>query len=115
MKTLLASFAFVLAVSLSAQATEPVFTKVGKQLKATYFHDNGNVAQTGFFLNGKLHGKWVMYDQAGKKIAIGQYHLGKRTGKWFFWKEEGLNEVDYHDNRIVDVVIWKNHESLAVK
>ena len=54
-----------------AQSTEPIFEKEGKMVKATYFHDNGEIAQMGYMLNGKLHGDWTMFDAKGSKIAAG--------------------------------------------
>ncbi len=101
-------------ISLAAQEIEPKFEKEGKQVKATYFHDNGEIAQTGFYLNGKLHGEWKMYDTEGDKIAMGQYDQGIRTGKWFFWKGAELEEVAYVDNEIVNVTKWKNAESVVL-
>ncbi len=83
-------------------------------VKATFFHDNGQVAQEGYFLNGKLHGEWVMYDGSGKKIAMGQYAGGAKTGKWFFWEETLLKEVDFSNNQIVAVVNWNNGEPVVI-
>ena len=83
-------------------------------VQATYFHDNGNIAQTGFLLKGKLHGQWLMYNTAGKKIASGKYVEGKKAGKWFFWEGEILKEVDYADNRIVNVKKWNKSEIVSV-
>mgnify|MGYP003668792394 FL=1 len=45
-----------------------------------------------------------MFDEAGQKIASGEYLNGKKTGKWFFWKGEELKEVDFEDSRIVSVI-----------
>ena len=114
MKTILTSLALIFSISLSSQNIEPKFEKEGDQIKGTYFHENGTIAQTGYFLGGKLHGKWKMYNDEGKKIAIGEYGAGKKTGKWFFWKGEELKEVDYSDNKIANIVVWNNAEPIAV-
>ena len=104
----------IFTFSVTAQDIEPKFEKEGKLVKATYYHDNGEIAQTGFYLNGKLHGEWKMYDEAGKKIAMGRYDEGTRTGKWFFWEGEALQEVAYVENKIVNITKWKNAESVIL-
>lgn len=109
---------FIIAVLFSlgtyAQGIEPTMEKVGKTVKATYYHDNGEIAQVGYMLKGKLHGQWLMYDAKGKKIASGKYVDGKREGKWFFWEGEALKEVDFADNRIVAVKKWNQSEVVSV-
>jgi len=103
--------AMMLTVALSAQ--EPTYTKDGNKVIATYFHENGNIAQTGEFLKGKLHGEWNMFNEAGAKIASGEYLNGKKTGKWFFWKGEELKEVDFEDSRIVSVTNYESKEGIV--
>ncbi len=103
MKTIPFFLALFLTVAIAAQDKAPSFTKDGSKVLATYFHDNGEIAQTGEFLKGKLHGEWKMFDEAGNKIASGAYVNGKKTGKWFFWKGEELKEVDFEDSRIVSI------------
>jgi antitoxin component YwqK of YwqJK toxin-antitoxin module len=102
------------ALYMQAQGATPVYEKDGEMVKATFYHENGAIAQQGYFLNDKLHGDWVMYDVSGKKVAAGQYQFGVKTGKWFFWNEEDLQEVDYNDNQIVSVVRWNNGRSVAI-
>tara|TARA_R110002051_G_scaffold250833_1_gene310184 strand:- start:4093 stop:4443 length:351 start_codon:yes stop_codon:yes gene_type:complete len=114
MKTITLFLALFLTVTIFAQETKPTFTKEGNKVIATYFHDNGQVAQTGEFLKGKLHGEWNMFDEEGKKIASGEYVNGKKTGKWFFWKGEELKEVDFEDSRIVNVTQYKSKEAVVV-
>ncbi|WP_127022875.1 toxin-antitoxin system YwqK family antitoxin [Flagellimonas beolgyonensis] len=114
MKKAVLFLALMFVVAVSAQDTKPTFEKVGEMVKATYFHDNGEIAQTGYMLNGKLHGDWVMFDTQGKKIATGQYVNGTKTGKWFFWKSDVLKEVDFTDNRIVNVTNWSQGEVVSV-
>ncbi|WP_041326910.1 toxin-antitoxin system YwqK family antitoxin [Robiginitalea biformata] len=101
-------------ISIEAQQPEPQFERTDDLVKATYYHENGAVAQTGFFRDGQLHGEWIMFDTSGKKVAIGQYDAGNKTGKWFFWEEDNLREVDYSDNAIVNVVNWNNGTRVAV-
>lgn len=105
----------VLLTTLSyAQEVKPTFEKEGKMIKATYFHDNGEVAQTGYLVSGKLHGQWYMYNVEGKKIATGKYINGKRSGKWLFWNGDILKEVDFVDNRIANVKNWNQSEVVSV-
>nr|WP_288934450.1 nicotinic acid mononucleotide adenyltransferase [uncultured Allomuricauda sp.] len=114
MKKAVLFLAVMFVVSVSAQDIKPTFEKMGKMVKATYFHDNGEIAQTGYIMNGKLHGDWVMFNVEGKKIATGQYVNGEKTGKWFFWKNDVLSEVDFTDNRIVQVKNWNHGDAVTV-
>lgn len=115
MKKAVFFLAVMFSVCIYAQNTEPTVEKVGKMVKATYFHENGEIAQTGYMMNGKLHGQWLMYNTEGKKIASGKYVEGKKSGKWFFWKDELLKEVDYDANRIVNVKNWNQSEVVSVQ
>ncbi len=115
MKKAVFFLAMMFSVCIYAQNTEPTVEKVGKMVKATYFHENGEIAQTGYLINGKLHGQWFMYNTDGKKIASGKYIEGKKSGKWFFWKDEILKEVDYDANRIVNVKNWNQSEVVSVQ
>lgn len=114
MKATVTLIAFLFISLISAQEVKPIFEQDGDQVKATYFHDNGVVAQIGYFVEGKPHGEWKMYDKTGKKIAIGQYVEGKKNGKWFFWEGKDLREVDYTDNRIANVIKWTDAESVVL-
>lgn len=113
MKKAVLLFAMMLAVVAYAQDIEPKVENVGKMKKVTYFHDNGEIAQTGHVMKGKLHGQWLMYDLNGKKIASGKYVNGLREGKWMFWKGQELSEVDFVDNKIVAVKKWNNAEIVS--
>lgn len=106
--------ALVFSVSIYAQNQEPVFEKEADLVKATYFHENGEIAQTGCFLNEKLHGEWEMFNEEGVKISTGEYLEGKKTGKWFFWKGKELKEVDFVDSRIVSVTKWDNSKPMVL-
>ena len=114
MKTIIIALALIFSVAMTAQEVQPKFEKEDNALKATYFHDNGNIAQIGFFRDGKLHGEWKMFDEKGKKIAMGEYLNGKKVGKWFFWEGEVLKEVDYTNNKIANVTTWDNGKTVAV-
>ena len=92
---------------VSAQDIQPKLEAQGKYVKATYFHDNGQVQQTGYFLNGKPDGLWVSFDASGKKVAAGEYTDGKKAGQWLFWNDVALTEVHYTDSRVALVKNWK--------
>jgi len=113
MKKAIFFLAVMFSVCMFAQ-TEPTLEKVGKMVKATYFHENGEIAQVGYLKDGKLHGEWLMYDDEGKKLASGRYANGKKTGKWFFWKDDILKEVDFAENRIVNVKNWNQSEIVSI-
>jgi len=85
----------------------PKFEAHGNMVKATYYYDNGKIQQEGYFLNGKPEGNWVAYDVNGKKISIGEYSSGEKTGKWVFWTDVVLTEVDYNKNKIEKNKTWK--------
>ena len=100
-------FSFV----LNAQdSTEPKFEKQGELTKAVFYHDNGAIAQTGFFKDNKRHGNWISYQPSGKKTAMGTYQSGLKTGQWFFWNQDDLIEVIYENHKIVHVLEWNNSE-----
>ncbi len=114
MKNAILLVAVMFSAYMYAQDTEPVFKQEGEKVKATYFHENGEVAQKGYFLDGKLHGEWTMFDETGNKIAMGKYKEGKRSGKWLFWEGKMLKEVNFTDNRITSVVQLKDAEGVAI-
>lgn len=105
--------------------TTSVFAQQEKELKlneetnlieATYYHDNGVISQEGTYnLDGKLQGKWMSFDTNGQKTAVGYYDNGVKTGKWFFWSDKTLSEVDYSESRIHKVNVWTNKETLATR
>ncbi|WP_459212709.1 toxin-antitoxin system YwqK family antitoxin [Aquimarina rhabdastrellae] len=102
------------SVALMAQNDKPTFEKEGEKIKGTFFHDNGTVRQSGYYnKQGKLDGEWISYNAEGEKIAMGQYLNGKKTGKWFFWNEKKLTEVDYASNQITEVTSWENSKRLV--
>jgi len=109
--------AIMLTASLTfAQDVEPKFEKQGNVTEATFYHDNGLVAQKGNFnKENKLHGTWTSFDKEGNKLAIGNYNSGIKVGKWFFWNGKSLKEVDYINNNIENVNEWENKSSLALR
>ncbi|PJB13043.1 MAG: nicotinic acid mononucleotide adenyltransferase [Flavobacteriales bacterium CG_4_9_14_3_um_filter_40_17] len=90
---------------LNAQQPGLKLEKEGDLVKATYFYENGQVRQQGYFKDNKLDGQWISYREDGTKSALANYANGKKTGKWLFWSEDGkITEVDYSQNTILNVI-----------
>jgi antitoxin component YwqK of YwqJK toxin-antitoxin module len=112
-------FLLIVAVMVSglvfSQESAPVLEAEGQLVKATYFYENGNVQQVGYFKDGKLDGKWTSYEANGNVKAIAEYSNGTKTGKWMYFSNSVCtNEVDYSDNRIVAIKNL-NQNPVAVK
>ena len=117
MKNFILLLALVLSMSpVLAQEKAPTYEKKGDVIEATFYHDNGLVKQHGFYtLDGKLQGVWTTFNIEGKKTAVGNYEKGNKVGKWFFWNDKVLNEVDYENNRVANVVKWTDKTKVAVR
>ena len=101
--------------TLNAQnSIKPKFEKEGELTKVMFYHDNGEVAQTGYFIDNKRHGNWTSYHPSGKKSAMGSYQSGLKTGQWFFWNENDLIEVIYEENKIINVLEWNNSDKKMI-
>ena len=107
MKNTLLAIALLFGCTLLAQTIAPKHEVVGNLVKSTYYFENGQVSQTGYYNQGKVHGLWTSFDVSGNKTAMGNYENGQKTGKWFFWSNKNLNEVDYADSRIAATKTWK--------
>jgi len=105
------------SASIFAQIdTNVKIDKKGDLTEATYFYANGIIQQQGTFnAEGKLQGTWTSYDVNGNKLAVGNYDNNKKVGKWFFWTDGKLNEVDYIDSKIASVNEWKDKTKVAVR
>lgn len=87
----------------------------GDLIKATLFHENGTVAQTGFYTKeNKLTGEWISYDAAGNKTAVAQYDNGNKVGTWMFFEGDVKREVTYENSKIAQVNTWEMKESRVV-
>ncbi|MEZ7499639.1 membrane-binding protein [Flavobacterium sp. Arc3] len=112
MKKYIIVAAVLISGMIFAQDAKPKLEAVGNLVKATYFHENGNIQQQGFLKDGKLQGEWTSYDTKGNKTGVAVYDKGEKTGKWFFWNNAVLSEVDYSKNQIASVKNWK-HDPLV--
>lgn len=106
MKKTMILVALLLTGFTFAQVDKPVLEQKDDLVKATYYYANGQIQQEGFFKDGKLTGQWVAYDEQGNKKSMGEYINGEKTGKWFFWNDKSLSEVDYSKSRISNVKAW---------
>ncbi|MGA1029992.1 MAG: toxin-antitoxin system YwqK family antitoxin [Flavobacteriaceae bacterium] len=108
-------FVFLLSIGLYAQENTPEkqLKKKGSNLEYVEYHSNGQIAQKGTIKANKLDGIWVSYSKAGEKLSQGHYTNGKKTGKWFFWNENGLIEADFNNNKLITAVSWDNRQTLA--
>lgn len=109
-KIIIVATLFLVAFAVQAQEkVKDTYVKEGNLVKATLHHDNGSVAQIGFFTkDGELTGQWVSFDRSGTKTAEAHYDRGAKIGTWFFWTEDKLTEVDYTDSKVASVNVWEN-------
>lgn len=114
MKNILLALAFIFTASIGfSQQKETTFKKEGDLVKATYFHENGEISVQGFFKNKKLTGEWTRFDNQGNKVQIAFYKEGKKTGKWFVWDKDALKEINYNNNAIVSTHKWNTDSKVA--
>ncbi|APY10756.1 nicotinic acid mononucleotide adenyltransferase [Seonamhaeicola sp. NFXS20] len=104
-----------IGTSVFAQESNAKVKRVQKKelTEATYFYADGSIQQKGTFNKaGKLHGTWTSYDKAGNKLAVGNYENGKKVGKWLFYANGVVNEVNYVDSKITNVATTSKAEAL---
>jgi antitoxin component YwqK of YwqJK toxin-antitoxin module len=106
MKKIILIAALLVSGVFFAQEVNPKFEIIDNMVKATYYYDNGQVKQEGTYLDGKLHGKWISYTEFGSKQTMGEYDNGAKVGKWFFWSDRSLSEVDFSESKIDAVKKW---------
>lgn len=113
---------FLANVAIAQQCTKTYKTNakdkyvlVDDLIEATLYHDNGAIAQTGYYTkDNKLQGEWVSYDANGKKTAVAQYNNGEKVGTWKFYQGETLKEVTYTNSRIAKVKTWEAKDTRVV-
>ncbi len=105
---LLIVFLFFTTIMVSAQEKKDSFVKTGDQIEATFFHDNGQIAQTGNYNKQlKLHGEWISYDRKGLKTARAHYKNGEKVDTWMFYSDNVINEVTYINSKVTKVKTWE--------
>ncbi|WP_296381093.1 nicotinic acid mononucleotide adenyltransferase [Winogradskyella sp.] len=114
-KVLLLFALFISMVSFAQQERKLELNKDTNLIDVTYYHDNGVVSQTGFYtLDGKLQGEWLSFDTEGKKSISANYDNGKKVGKWFYWIDKTLKEIDYTNNAIVSIIEWQKDDESSI-
>ena len=79
----------------------------GDLIEATLYHDNGTIAQTGYYtLDNKLHGEWISFNHKGERTAVANYHDGEKVGSWIFYHGDTMKEVYYESSKIAEVKTW---------
>ncbi len=117
MKNIITILAIVLIASASfaQNSKNNTYFLKGDIIEATIYHDNGMIAQTGYYNpENKLTGEWTSYDRNGNKTAVANYNNGEKVGTWYFFTNEGIKEVSYMDARISKVVTWKSDNTQIV-
>lgn len=113
---ILLTLAFTVSVGYAQKEKEVKLNEETNLIEVTYFHDNGEISQKGTFdLAGKLHGDWISFNDAGDKISEGAYRNGIRTGKWFFWNNGVIKEVEFDNNIIASVIDREGKSSIVTK
>lgn len=114
MRTILVLALICIATSVNAQqnvtlyyesgAIKASFTHMSDLIEATYFYEDGNIKEHGFFKDGYHEGSWTKWDVNGNIIAEATYIKGEKSGKWLHWVDNGktLYTVEYEENTIVD-------------
>ncbi len=106
----------VTSFGYSQKEKEVKLNKETNLIEVTYFHDSGEISQQGTFDRaGKLHGEWVSFDTKGEKVSLGTYEKGVRTGKWFFWTDGNVKEVEFSNNAIASVINTERKSPVVVK
>ena len=113
-KILILALMLCTVVAFGQKAPEKVYNEDTNLIHAKYFHEDGSIRQTGTFTKeGKLQGEWITYNKEGEKTALAKYDNGNRVGKWFFWDGDKMKEVDYDQNKIINVTEWKTQDKVA--
>lgn len=114
MKKLVFTVCLLVAMTMQAQEMKPSFEKVGDEVKATYYYEDGTIFRQGFFKDQKLSGKWTEFDRKGNKVTVGYYKKGMKVGTWFHWRGDILRQVNYENNAIASVSTWREDTKVAV-
>lgn len=116
MKKIILLFVVFFSMNLVAQkSNKHLYSLKGDLIQATIYHDNGSIAQTGFYTKeNKLQGEWVSYDTNGNKNAVAQYNNGEKVGTWFFFQGNTQKEVVFIDSKIAQVRTWEVTDSRVV-
>ena len=71
--------------------------------KVTWFYDNGQVAEEGFYLGAKKTGTWTSFDEKGNKLAVMTWNQDRKDGNCYVMHKNG--KVKYH-------VVYSNNKKV---
>lgn len=58
------------------------------------YNRNGIKVEEEYFLNGKTHGKYSIWNDLGSLLIEGQYKNGLEDGKWIFYYNDGQKQME---------------------
>ena len=94
-------------VTLGQEKDKNQYIATSQTIQATLYHDNGMVAQKGFYTtDNKLDGNWISYDNKGNTTAIATYHKGIKVGSWMFYQGDTIKNVFFKNSDIIEVKTW---------
>lgn len=114
MRQIISIVILCLGIAAYGQEKKPTFKAEKDLVKATYYYEDGSIKTQGYFKDKKLTGQWVNFDKSGNKTQVGHYKNGKKVGKWFIWGKDSLKEINYEDNVIASVNVWKPESKIAL-
>lgn len=111
----------VIIASLNLEAQGEVAVKYHKtssdddHVYVTYYYENGQVAETGRFLNNKRDGEWITYDRLGNKRTKGYFKDNQKTGNWTAWSINGeiIGKMVYSQNKLQSITYNPSVEKTA--
>lgn len=59
-----------------------------------FYFEDGNLKESGNFINSEKHGTWYKYNIAGIRVALANYNNGVKDGEWKVWNNDG--DLLYH-------------------
>ena len=80
------------------------------------FFENGNLSETGRFVNAKMDGVWVNFTENGQRAGEAFYSNGVKTGDWKVYDQTGAlkYKITYQNDRILNAVsLDSNGQNLA--
>lgn len=77
--------------------------------KVTYFHDNGEVREIGFYKDSQMYGQWNTFSEEGQLLTEGYFMDNKKVGTWKFYDMDGqqIGAVQFVDDIRSDVLTVK--------
>ena len=93
--------------------------KLNENLEYSWFYNNSIKTSKGNFSGRLLDGKYEVYDLKNNLLTKGQYDLGLKQDKWYYWYANGMLKtiIDYKNGYIhgksVDFKQDNNNKSIS--